>query len=134
MKRITTLILALMLTLPMMGMSGFGGQDPEANQPSPFSAQLTDSSGQQISIKQATIDGKTSLRGFLGKGKVRIPFSNIDSIKIEADQATVRLSNAEESVTIRISGISRLQGSTAFGSYQIALKEVSEVSFSRIEQ
>ena len=130
MEKFLSIIFVVAAALLFCGMSGMGGgaQSPEA---SPYSAKLTDTAGKTFEISSVTIDGKTTFNGYLGKGRLTIPLENIAAITIDRDTAEISLKQDSQKVSLKINGISRLYGNTAYGNYQIALKDIGRLEISR---
>ncbi|MGC9324395.1 MAG: hypothetical protein ACP5G0_06555 [Desulfomonilia bacterium] len=122
--------LIVSMALLLMGMSGLGSP-PQAAIASPFNATIKDTSGNEVSISSATIDGKSTFSGFLGKGKVQIPLENISRIEVTGGEVCVTLSSTGDMCTLRLAGSSKIYGKTSYGSYQIPLKDVVWIEFTR---
>jgi len=131
---ILTLGVVLFLCVFLMGMSGMGSPAGQTGAASPFDAKLVDTTKSELEISSITIDGKTSFNAYMGKGKVQIPFENISRIDIKEDNACITLKKTGDMCTLRINGISRIYGKTSFGSYQISLKDVVSIEFTKARQ
>jgi hypothetical protein len=88
-----------------------------------------DVASNEVEITSVTIDGKTTFGGYLGKGKVQIPFENITHIEISKGNVCVTLMNGGQICNLKMNEISRLYGNTSFGTYQIALKDIKGLDF-----
>jgi hypothetical protein len=75
-------ILILILSISLIGMSGLGGGPNQAQISSVFKAKVMDITNNEVELGNVTIEGKTSYSGFLGKGRIQIPFEKIASIDI----------------------------------------------------
>ena len=117
----------------LMGMSGLGSAPPSSLD-SPFTARIKDTSNNEITIRSVSIDGKNSFNGFLGKGRVQIPLENISRIEIKDGEACVTLSVTDDLCTLRLGGSSKIFGKTDFGSYQIPIKDIVWIEFTRAEK
>ena len=130
-SRIFTLGVVLFLCVFLMGMSGMGSIGGQTGTASPFDAKVVDTTNNEVVISSITIDGKTSFNAYMGKGKVQIPFENISRIDIKEESACITLKPTGDMCTLRINGISRIYGKTTFGSYQISLKDVISIEFTK---
>ena len=126
-----TVGLVLILCVFLMGMSGTGPLASQSGVASPFDATITDTTQSEVKILSITIDGKTSFNAYMGKGKVQIPFENISRIDITEESACITLKNADDMCDLKINGISRIYGKTSFGTYQISLKDVLSIEFTK---
>jgi hypothetical protein len=113
----------------LLGMSGFGGSANQPSTTSAFNAKVLDVASNEVEITSVTIDGKTTFGGYLGKGKVQIPFENITHIEISKGNVCVTLMNGGQICNLKTNEISRLYGNTSFGTYQIALKDIKGLDF-----
>jgi len=134
MKRGLILLVSASVALICMGMGGLGGQ-PEGSVPKTdidIHAQVKDRVGTTTDLNQFSMDGKTYLEAWHGKGKLSIPLQQVGTItfgeiKGDAVMAEVRLKSGEAmSLSIR----SRVQfyGSTGFGAFQIASRDVASIA------
>ncbi len=124
----------LFLGILLMGMSGMGSTPGISVSDSPFDARIMDTSKSEAAILSVTIDGRTSFNAYMGKGKVQIPFENISRIDFKDDEVCITMKNAEDLCNLRINGISKMYGKTAFGTYQIPLKDVLWIEFTKARQ
>jgi hypothetical protein len=117
----------------LMGMSG--AISPNQNQStSPFDAKIRDSANNEVSLTAVTFDGKTSFNASLGKGKVQIPFESISRIEMKDDSACVKLTGAGTMCNLRVNSITKIYGKTSYGTYQLALKDVVWIEFTKEKQ
>ncbi|HNR52133.1 MAG TPA: hypothetical protein PLE36_07770 [Deltaproteobacteria bacterium] len=128
---IASVIMIIVFSLVLMGMSGLGTVAPQNGAVSSFHAKVMDTTNNTVEITSVTIDGKTLFQASLGKGKARIPFENISRITIKDKTACVAMKNSQELCSLKINEISKVYGNTSFGTYQIALKDVVWIEISR---
>ena len=121
----------LFLCVFLMGMSGMGSISGQTGTASPFDAKIVDTTKSEVEVSSITIDGKTSFNAYMGKGKVQIPFENISRIEIKEESACITLKNTGDMCTLRLNGISRIYGKTSYGTYQISLKAVVLIEFTK---
>jgi hypothetical protein len=120
----------LFLALFLMGMSGIGSIAGQTGALSPFNAKIMDTTKNEVEILSVTIDGKTSFNAYMGKGKVQIPFENISRIDIKENIVCITL-NTGDMCNLKINGMSRVFGKTSFGTYQISLKDILWIEFTK---
>lgn len=128
--RIGSVIMAVACSLALMGMSGVGTSAPQNGTALSFDATISDTTGTEVKVTSATIDGKTLFQGFLGKGKVRVPFENISRITIKDKTACLTLRSSREMCSLKIAETSRIHGTTPYGTYQVSLKDVAWIEIS----
>ncbi|MEA2102727.1 MAG: hypothetical protein U9P80_09200 [Thermodesulfobacteriota bacterium] len=121
-KQVLWFAIFLIFAVILMGMSGMGTA-PNQTQ-SPFRATIMDIGGNKVDLSGVSIDGKTSFNGFMGKGRIQIPFDNISRIDISKDLASIKLKGSKKLCTVEINRISNLHGKTPFGTYQIPLRKI----------
>jgi hypothetical protein len=129
--------LILLASAMLTGMSGGLGPGPSGNQAAAgaaFDAKLMDSENNTIQLSSATIDGKTALQAYMGKGKVTIPFEQISRIEIKGKTACVTLKNSQKMCNLTIREMSRVYGNTSFGVYQISLADVAWMELTKAKQ
>lgn len=126
-------IIYLGIAFFLMGMSGMGGSASQPTTTSSFSAKVTDIANNAVEINSVTIDGKTTFGGYLGKGRVQIPFERIIHIEINKGIACVTLIDGPQVCNLKANEISRIYGNTSYGTYQIALKDVKWLDFSKAQ-
>jgi hypothetical protein len=122
-------ILILMLSVSLIGMSGLGGSPNQSQVSSVFKAKVTDITNNEVELGNVTIEGKTSFGGFLGKGRIQIPFEKIASIDISKGNTCINFEDGGQVCNIKANDFSRLYGNTSFGSYQISLKDIKKIDF-----
>jgi hypothetical protein len=110
----------------LMGMSGSvpSGQGAIA---SPFDAKIKDTMSNEVTISSVNFDGKTLFSASLGKGKVQIPFENIERIEVKDDMVCLKLTGAGNMCNLKVSNMSKIYGKTPYGAYQIAFKDVVRI-------
>ena len=122
-------ILILMLSISLIGMSGLGGGPNQTQVSSVFKAKVMDITNNEVELGNVTIEGKTSFGGFLGKGRIQIPFEKIASIDISKGTTCINFEDGGQVCNIKANDFSRLYGNTSFGSYQISLKDIKKIDF-----
>jgi len=122
------------LGLGLMGMGSFGG-GREAPPARDFRATLVDVDGTRIDVERVTTGTDTSLEGDFGRGRLRVPFDNIDRITFkpsanERDRlvADVKLREGDP-VTVTLRSSTTFYGRTASGAYQIRARDLRSVEF-----
>jgi hypothetical protein len=126
-------LLTLLGTLPLLlGLGTSGGRDV-IHPPLDFKATLTDRDGMQVEVSRLNIGGDVQLDGDMGRGSLRIPFDNIDSVALSPDsadfsRAVVHLKN-NETVTLRIRNSLTIYGQTSVGIYQIRARDLQSIHF-----
>jgi len=125
-------VLALVLT----GMGGLGGSREEAPARD-FRATFTDVDGTRIEVGRVTTGTDTTLDGDLGRGRLRVPFDNIERISFkpsgtERDRivADVKLREGEP-VTLTLRSSTTFYGRVPSGAYQIRARDLRSVEFVR---
>ncbi len=116
----------------LMGMSGMGGNQGRPGEIGVYDAKILDTSNTSVKISWVNIDGKFMFKGFLGKGRVQVPFSNILYIEISKDEACIHLKNNKQLCGLKINPLSRIYGKTDYGNYQIALKDIKRIELIKI--
>jgi hypothetical protein len=120
--------------LALMGMGGLGGGREEAPARD-FRGVLTDVDGTRIEADRLTTGASTSLDGDLGRGRLRVPFENIDRITFkpsgtERDRLVAEVKLREgEPVTLGLRSSTTFYGRTPSGAYQIRARDLSSVEF-----
>jgi len=122
------------LALALTGMGGLGGNREEAPARD-FRAILTDVDGTRIEVGRITTGTDATLEGELGRGRLRVPFDNIERITFkpsgnERDRilADVKLREGEP-VTITLRSSTTFYGRVPSGAYQIRARELRSVEF-----
>jgi hypothetical protein len=134
MKRGLILLVAAAAVLLCMGMGGLGGS-PAGTVPATdinIQAQLKDRVGTVTSLNQFSMDGKTYLEAWRGKGRLSVPFREIDTISfgdVRGDVVVVdvRLKSGE-TMTLDIRARAQFYGSTGFGAFQITARDVASIA------
>jgi hypothetical protein len=116
----------IFLGFSLMGMTG-GISQGQSTVTSPFDAKIKDTMNNEMSISSITFDGKTVFSAALGKGRVQIPFENIERIEVKDDTVCLKLIGAGTMCNLKLSSVSKIYGKTSYGTYQIAFKDVSWV-------
>ncbi len=125
MRNLIKILMVGLCAICLMGMSGFGATSEP--QPSNYRAEITDTGERSLSVSSATIDGHTVLKGKLGKGRIQVPFETIERIDFDKNRATIQIRGNAQRLTVEVNGFSQLTGRTAFGTYQIALKDLKRL-------
>ena len=121
-------------SLTLMGMGGLGGGREEAPARD-FHATLTDVDGTRIEVERITTGSSAMLEGELGRGRLRIPFDNIERIELkpagtERDRilAEVKLRQGDP-VTLTLRSSTTFYGRIPSGAYQIQARDLRSVEF-----
>jgi hypothetical protein len=129
--RQSAMIAALaVLSGALLGMGAAGHQEVRSNTKAVF----VDRDGTRVSAEQVTASGSTEIAGELGRGSLRVPFENVESISFDgggergARAATIRLRNGE-SVAMQVRGSLSFYGQTPVGAYQIRTRDLKAVEF-----
>lgn len=133
-KAVLVSLVLLGATLVLMGMSGLGGSASQPSVNSTFSAKVTDVANNAVEISAVTIDGKTAFGGYLGKGRVQVPFERIAHIELNKGNACITFIDGTQVCNLKANEISRLAGNTSFGTYQIALRDIKWLDFSKAKK
>lgn len=128
-RRTLIITVLFLLCLLLTGMSGLGVGQNQSQISSVFKVKILDTANSEIEISNVTIDGKTSFGGFLGKGRIQIPFEKIVSIEISKANTCINLEDGGNICNIKANDFSRLYGNTSYGSYQISLRDIKKVEF-----
>jgi len=131
-RNLIKIIMVGLCAVCLLGMSGFGAASEP--QPTNYRAEITDTGERSLSISSATIDGQTALKGKLGKGRIQVPFETIERVDFDKNRATIQIKGNAQRLTVDINGFSQLTGRTAFGNYQIALKDLKHLRLMRDSQ
>jgi hypothetical protein len=129
-------IVVTVLSLGLMGMGGFGGGRETGLPARDFHATFVDLDGRQVEVNRVTAGGDVSLEGDLGRGRLRVPFDNITSIRLEPlkerDRMRAEVTLREgEPVTLTVRSSTTFYGQTPGGAYQIRARDLRSVDFSR---
>jgi len=104
-----------------------GGISQGQNSNSPFDAKIRDTMNNEISISSVTFDGKTVFSASLGKGRVQIPFENIERIDVKDDTVCLKLIGAGTMCNLKLNSVSKIYGKTSYGTFQISFKDITWV-------
>jgi len=132
--KLRKILLLFMCAAFLMAMTNMGNTREPSNVSSAFDARIIDVSNNEVDITSVNIDGKASFTGYLGKGKVNIPFENISYIEISKTLANVILKDSKDTCKLTVNGFSRVYGNTTFGRYQIALKDIKRIEIIKAKQ
>lgn len=127
MKKIILVFLSLIVVgsgIFLMGMSGMGTNSGQPAAQSNFSVKIVDIDNTEVELTGVSIDGKTTFGCYQGKGRLQIPFETIAHIDLKKDNACVTMVDGTQICNLRTNAASRLYGSTSFGAFQIALKDL----------
>ena len=128
-------IVVTVLSLGLMGMGGFGGGRETGLPARDFRATFIDLDGRQVEVNRVTAGGDVSLEGELGRGRLRVPFDNITSIRLqplqsERDRVRAEVTLREgEPVTLTVRSSTTFYGQTPGGAYQIRARDLRSVEF-----
>ena len=128
-------ILLVILSIFCMGMGGLGGH-PEGTVPKTdvrIQAEIQDRNGISTNLNQFSMDGKTFLVAFRGKGTLTIPFQHIDTITfgdVSGDELKVDAKLKSGNVlTLAVRPLSQFFGTTGFGAFEIQAQDVYSIDF-----
>ena len=135
MKRGLIFVLFAVVAMLCMGMGGLGGA-PEGTVPETdvrIQADIVDREGVKTSLNQFSMDGKTYLDAWRGKGKLTIPFQHIETIsfgEVKGDVVVVEAKLKSGNVmTLTILARSQFYGSTGFGAFQVRSRDTASIDF-----
>ncbi|TMA45190.1 MAG: hypothetical protein E6J83_08010 [Deltaproteobacteria bacterium] len=127
----------VVLALGLMGMGGFGGGRETGLPQREFRATFTDVDGTRVEATRVTAGGDTNLEGEIGRGRLRVPFDNIERIRFEPAgedrdriKAVVVLREGEP-VTLLLRSSTTFYGQTPSGAYQIRARDLKSIDFAR---
>lgn len=135
-RRVARAAVAGTLSLGLLGMGGFGGREPEAPARD-FHATFVDVDGTHMDVNRVTAGGDASLEGELGRGRLRVPFENIASIRFHPSDAQRDRVRAEvqlregEPVTLSVRSSTTFYGRVPGGAYQIRARDLQSVEFTQ---
>lgn len=134
MSRYIVVVLTV-LSVFCMGMGGLGGH-PEGTVPKTdvrIQAEIQDRNGISTNLNQFSMDGKTSLVAYRGKGMLTIPFEHIDTITfgdLTDDELKVDAKLKSGNVlTLAVRPRAQFYGSTGFGAFEIQAQDVYLIDF-----
>ncbi len=116
----------------LLGLGTSGGRD--VIQPAmDFQGVLTDRDGTRVEVHRINIGGDVQLEGDMGRGNLRVPFDNINSVDLRPDshdysEATIHLKNGD-SITLRVRNSLMIYGQTSAGIYQIRARDLQSIQF-----
>ena len=127
-----------LLGLGLLGMGALGGGGGQGTMMTrDFHATLTDVDGTRIAVSRVNVGGEASIEGDVGRGRLRIPFESITSIRfapIGQDRDRVRAEvvlREGEPATLTVRGAATFYGQTSSGSYQIRARDLRTVDFAQ---
>jgi len=127
------LLAVAVLSLGLLGMGGMGGNRDSGLPARDFRAVLTDVDGTRMQVERLTAGGDTSIEGELGRGRLRIPFDNLTSLRFEpigAERDRVRAEAAlrqGDPVSVTVRGSTTFYGQTPGGAYQIRARDLRSI-------
>ena len=134
-RRAARACLWTLLGLALMGMGSFGGGRDPGQPARDFHATFTDADGTRTAATRVTAGGDASLEGELGRGRLRVPFDNIERIAFkpsatERDRLVVDVKLREgEPVTLTLRSSTTFYGRVPSGAYQIRARDLRSVEF-----
>jgi hypothetical protein len=129
------LVAVAVLSLGLLGMGGMGGGRESGLPARDFRGVLTDVDGGRLQVDRLTAGGETSIEGELGRGRLRVPFDNIASIRFEPigterDRVRAQITLRQgEPVTVAVRGSTTFYGQTPGGAYQIRSRDLRSLEF-----
>ena len=105
------------------------------NPPKNFSLTVKDITDTETTLSNVTLDGKLFIEATYGKGKVTVPFEDIEKIIIDSDKKQGNLISARiflrdgNEVEVYIRGRKKLYGKSPLGNYTISLQDVLQINF-----
>jgi hypothetical protein len=125
-----------LLAVGLMGMGGFGGGREEVPVRD-FRATFVDLDGTRIEAGRVTTGNDTSLEGDLGRGRLRVPFDNIERVTFQRSDterdrllAEVKLREGEP-LTLSVRSSTTFYARVPSGAYQIRARDLKSVDFAR---
>ncbi|MBI4081407.1 MAG: hypothetical protein HY423_02225 [Candidatus Lambdaproteobacteria bacterium] len=130
------LVLAAAVWSLGLGDSGSGAKTipiPEKN----YTATVTDLKGNIIEAERFSWDGHVYFKAQYGNATITLPFTKVKSLKVLADaktalpeQVLARVTlQVGETIDVAMDRTSKAYGDTRYGSYEIFLKDLSEITF-----
>jgi hypothetical protein len=136
-------LLGLML-LAAPWLMGLGGGNGGSEKPIPipqknFTVTVSDGRGQKVQAERFTWEGKVHFQGQYGSATITLPFQKVQSVKVVPGQANIpptqvlaRMAlRSGETLELTLDRTSKCYGETAFGNYEIFLKDVGEITFAK---
>lgn len=121
---------------------GLGGGNGGSEKPIPipqknFTVSVADLRGQKVQVERFTWEGKVSFQGQYGSATITLPFAKVQSVKVVQAQGNVSPTQvmtrmalrSGETLELALDRASKCYGDTAFGTYEIFLKDVGEITF-----
>lgn len=134
MRPYTSLVSVLILASPLLlGMGALGGGQDVIQPPVDLSASLVDRGGTAVELSRVSIGGRVQLEGEMGRGRLRIPFENIDRISFapaggDWTEAKVQLKEGE-TVEVKVRSSLTFIGRTQVGLYEIRARDIEHIEF-----
>jgi hypothetical protein len=131
---------AILLVAPwLMGLGGGNGGSEKAI-PIPqknFTVTVSDTKGQKATAERFTWEGKVNFQGQYGSATITLPFQKVQAVKVLPSQGggspttvlTRMTLRSGETLELSLDRASKCYGETAFGNYEIFLKDVTEITF-----
>ena len=129
-RRVFTAVALVAVAAPLLGMGAVGREPVRSDTKAVF----VDRDGTRVEADHVTASGATEIAGDLGRGSLRVPFENVDSISFDATEergdrtAKIRLRNGE-AVSMQVRGSLSFYGQTPVGAYQIRARDLKAVEF-----
>ena len=131
--------LAIVSTV-FMGMGGNSGPATEKVVPIPdknYTVMVTDTRGAKAEARRFTCEGKVYFQGQYGQATVTLPFPKVKSLQVQPTAATtspnlimVKVGLVSgENMDIALERTSKCYGETAFGTYEIFMRDVTQLQF-----
>jgi hypothetical protein len=123
------------LSLGLLGMGGFGGGGQTEPPARDFRAVFTDVDGMRMDVTRVSAGGDASIEGELGRGRLKVPFDNIDVITFspspnERDRVKAELKLRQgEPVTLSVRSAMTFYGRVPGGGFQIRARDLKSVDF-----
>ena len=134
-RRMARTAATALLAAGILGMGSFGGGQGTEPPARDFSATLTDTDGLRVEVSRLTTGTDTTFEGDLGKGRLRVPFDNIERITFKASGterdrmlADVQLRDGGP-LTLAIRSSTTFYGRVPSGAYQIRARDLRSVEF-----
>jgi hypothetical protein len=70
----------------------------------------------------------------MGKGRIEIPFDTISRIEMKEGSACAAIKDTGTMCNLKTIGISKIYGKLPYGAYQIALKDVLWIEFTKAKK
>jgi hypothetical protein len=132
----------LLLAAPFL--LGLGGGNGGSDKPIPipqknFTVTVSDARGQKVQAERFTWEGKVHFQGQYGSATITLPFQKVQSVKVVPGQANIAPTQvlarmalrSGETLELTLDRTSKCYGETAFGNYEIFLKDIAEITFQK---